>query len=322
VSGKNNEKKIMTTKKPNFVAEKLGSAIYIAILCSFGTATGCYDVGELDTYYATANNNIEGTEESKKDTSEKDTHSDNDESGTDSHGDTNDTDTFSDDGNKPDRNRCLALDGEGDYVRTRQNDGLAVSGEWTMEAWIWYREDGTGLHPILRGADESTSISSYFMYTEYDDLGGSKPMAGFGYQSSKFQELQGPGLLPEREWIHMAFVHDTDEIRYYLNGKTVASEETMLDARPVADDVIIGAILHPRKTGYHNGYIDDVRVSSVVRYDENFTPKHRYGLDEDTIVLWNFDIDYGDDYTMDAREIFVSNFIDDAHIVDFQSDFD
>jgi hypothetical protein len=306
----------MTFSNYNPFAQTSAKPLRVALIYAISLISGCYDVGELDTYYTTVDDNIQGTEPSDEDTASET------EDSSDSHTGSGrpDTDSTGSDDFIP--NRCLALDGDGDYVRTRQDDGLAVSGEWTMEAWIWYREDGSGLHPILRGADESTSISSYFMYTEYDDLGGAKPMAGFGYESSKFLELQGPELLPEREWIHMAFVHDTDEIRYYLNGEIIGREKTELDARPVADDVIIGAILHPRKTGYHNGYIDDVRISSVVRYDDDFTPENRYELDEDTVVLWNFDIDYGDEYTMDAREIFISSFVDDAQIVDFQLDYD
>ncbi|MBN2717452.1 MAG: LamG domain-containing protein [Deltaproteobacteria bacterium] len=268
---------------------------------------GCYHIeDELDTYsYTRDNDNVAG---------ETDSHTDIDN--------VVDSETYEDTGTGADTadahvNRCLALDGDEDYVRIRQDEGLAVSGEWTMEAWVWYRNDGSLLHPVLRGADESTSISSYFMYCEYDALdGGEKPMVGFGYTSSSFEALLDTERLPTEEWIHMAFVHDGESHRFYLDGQLVREIISSLDARPVADDVIIGAILHPNKTGYLNGYADDIRLSSVVRYDDDFVPKIGLELDDDTIVLWNFDEIYSDDFTMDASGTFVSSFYGDAHIVE------
>ena len=273
----------------------------------FGLAApGCYQIDDnLDTNGAVRkDDNVTADSDSATESE--------DALPTDSDDDTGDADTVD-----PNINYCLALDGDEDYVRTRQDDGLAVSGDWTMEAWVWYRNDGSVLHPILRGADESTSISSYFMYAEYDALGyGEKPMVGFGFTSTDFEYILDKGRLQTEEWMHLAFVHDGTSHRFYIDGKLIGEVISDLDARPVADDVIIGAILHPRKTGYLNGYLDDIRLSSIVRYKNEFIPKVRLEWDEDTIVLWNFDVDYGEDYTMDATGTFRSEFNGDAHIVE------
>jgi hypothetical protein len=48
--------------------------------------------------------------------------------------------------------------------------------------------------------------------------------------------------------------------------------------------------------GSFAGYIDEVRISTVPRYDvtkKEFTPKGRFELDADTVALWHFDEPYG-----------------------------
>ena len=308
MSGKQKRKLAMDNRKTFTLSFSLLSA-YILLLSAL-TSVGCYAVEEkIDKNGLTKKDDfIEGDSGSEEVETESDT-----------------VDTESDTGTETEEeyiNYCLALDGDGDYVRIRQDDDLVVSGIWTMEAWVWYVNDGSDCHPVFRGADESTSISSYYMYTEYDDLPymDPVPMVGFGYSARQHESLYKQERMASEEWVHMAFVHDEDSHRFYLDGQLIDEVESDLDARPVADDVIIGAILHPNKTEYLHGYVDEIRLSSVARYDENFSPAIRHELDDDTIVLWNFDVEYNDDYTMDAAARYKSEFQGDTHIVERQWD--
>ena len=43
------------------------------------------------------------------------------------------------------------------------------------------------------------------------------------------------------------------------------------------------------------GDVDEVRVSSIIRYRDNFTPKRRFEPDDDTVALYHFDEGHGDE---------------------------
>ncbi|MBN2526084.1 MAG: LamG domain-containing protein [Deltaproteobacteria bacterium] len=291
------------------------------------TAMGCYEIEDIQGRWQDHNPNETDQETDDVVTTSTDRDTASTDSDTRSNSSSKDSDSPNKDTGRPDSdvsppvNRCLALDGKGDYVRIRHNDDLFhFSEEWTMEAWVWYRDDDTGLHPILRGADESTSISAYFMYAQYDSMEGrDKPMAGFGHTASGYEALVDDHMLNTERWIHMAYVHTPTKHRFFLNGEQVDSDTVNEDTRPIADDVIIGAILHPRKTGYLNGYLDEIRISTVARYKRKFTPSRQLLYDGNTLVLWNFDEDFGEGFTMDVTGTYFSELNDDAHIVDCDS---
>ena len=66
----------------------------------------------------------------------------------------------------------------------------------------------------------------------------------------------------------------------------VSGKETSLAVRPPPDPMWHKATFY--------GDIDEIRVSSVVRYPKDFTPKPRFETDADTIALYHFDEGKGD----------------------------
>ena len=54
----------------------------------------------------------------------------------------------------------------------------------------------------------------------------------------------------------------------------------------------IGSKLHNHFWGAFAGYIDEVRISTIPRYDvdkEGFTPRGKFKNDAKTVALWHFD---------------------------------
>lgn len=103
--------------------------------------------------------------------------------------------------------------------------------------------------------------------------------------------------IPPHTIFHVAGVYDGKEARFYLDGKLQARVPCEGSFHPSTAPFLIGA--DPQGTSGQiwqafPGTIDEVRVSNVARYDEEFVPKQRYQADANTIALWHFDEGTGD----------------------------
>lgn len=92
--------------------------------------------------------------------------------------------------------------------------------------------------------------------------------------------------------VHLAAVFDGKNVLLFVNGKKQESvNETTLKHVASPHDFMIGA--DPNGTGlphqFFKGAIDEVRISKVARYSENFEPAPRFKPDKDTLVLYHFD---------------------------------
>lgn len=115
-----------------------------------------------------------------------------------------------------------------------------------------------------------------------------------------------PGIpIWEPRWYHIAFVWDTqDSMRVFIDGVQSADIEPNEDGEaciPVyggIQEIVIGSgsvnLLDQRYETFR-GVIDEVRVSAISRYQNNFTlPTQPYDVDEFTVALWHFDENSGD----------------------------
>ena len=68
---------------------------------------------------------------------------------------------------------------------------------------------------------------------------------------------------------------------------------------PDDSDLVFGANL--RQSSFHLGKLDEVRISSVARYDDDFEPAERFEVDEHTVALWHFDEGEGAEVLDEAR---------------------
>jgi formylglycine-generating enzyme required for sulfatase activity/serine/threonine protein kinase len=91
--------------------------------------------------------------------------------------------------------------------------------------------------------------------------------------------------------LHLAAVRDTErgECRFYVNGRLVdrlTYDSPGYDGNPL----VLGS------NGHHGfrGWMDEIRISSVARYDDDFTPQRRYSSDKDTLALYHCDEGQGD----------------------------
>ncbi len=116
-------------------------------------------------------------------------------------------------------------------------------------------------------------------YVEGGEVGGR------GAAPIRFYECYGPDEIQKDAsvWMHLAAVEEYGkERRLYINGQLVDTEPSKPEW--------FGAKSGPLKLGATMvGLLGEARVSTVARYDKNFTPQFGFKPDEHTLALYHFD---------------------------------
>lgn len=110
--------------------------------------------------------------------------------------------------------------------------------------------------------------------------------------------------VPLSEHHHIAAIWTDSENRLYLDGKLVAQGSHSLPPfRTDYDDShgvpTLGkaALLHTPLERCLKGEISEVRLSTTVRYSDDFMPNKRLSCDADTLLLYHFDEGFGESTT-------------------------
>ncbi|USN98302.1 MAG: hypothetical protein H6810_08965 [Phycisphaeraceae bacterium] len=183
----------------------------------------------------------------------------------------------------PDANGVLSLSGRG-AVRVELGDR-----PWRFTTECWVKGDQ------LSG---TSTVLSRFRDDKGFGLTWSKPGGVLPYgivgtdRGLAWASLDTPPAWGE--WHHVALTYDGKRAVVYLDGVEAARSETAGSAAYSDLPLYIGAEPNERgdPIGLFVGEIDEVRVSSVVRYTGSFTPEKVFGPDESTLLLLHFDTDY------------------------------
>lgn len=97
--------------------------------------------------------------------------------------------------------------------------------------------------------------------------------------------------------VHLAAVYDGNNFILYVDGKPQKYiSQVTLKHVPSPFDFMVGA--DPNGKGqphqFFEGAIDEVRISKVARYTDDFEPARRFQPDKETLVLYHFDEGEGD----------------------------
>ena len=154
---------------------------------------------------------------------------------------------------------AIKFDGSGDYLRcdSALDWHTNVTQDFTIECWAYQASDvgwqcAIGINSITYGTDNLLLIGSG------DNL--SFNGSDLYYTSNRVGE-----------WVHYAVVQDNSNIRFYVNGAMKYSQSGITVDTPLADcSLLIGTEADSSNAGvlgnWWNGYIEDVRISSNVRY--------------------------------------------------------
>lgn len=162
---------------------------------------------------------------------------------------------------------------------------------WRLTAECWVkteRPEGNAVALSRFGVDASGAARGFAI--AWSRPGGVMPAAMAGTESGLARAVMREP--PEwGVWHHVAMTYDGSTARMYLDGRLVDESEPGGELIHPDLPLYIGAEPNPRgdPVSRFDGMIDEVRVSSVVRYDGPFTPARVFEPDPHTLVLMHFD---------------------------------
>ena len=184
---------------------------------------------------------------------------------------------------KPQVNRALALDGDGDTVKVPSDDISLPQGPMTLECWFRAATYGERVGLLAK-----TQNSEYGIF-----VSRGQPIASL-HLGGSYRNVRPDVSLETGKWHHIAMVYDGQQrLTLYLDGRSVG--ENRVDPRwkrtPNERPLFIGA--DPNGGGqpmsFFHGAIDEVRLSKSARYTSDFEPQRRLTADDDTVLFYPFD---------------------------------
>ena len=172
---------------------------------------------------------------------------------------------------------AYALQFNGDSsCATAEVDSALWTEQGTVEAWVQADPNATYVvHPLIvwNGAFALWSDAEdqgYFTDTATDPKGAS-------YSSGWM----------DGEVHHVAGTWDAGTVQLFLDGERKAFNTSNDVGIEVAGSINVGCW---GTKGFHDGLVDEIRISSTVRYTDDFdAAQGPFVSDEDTVVLWHAD---------------------------------
>lgn len=186
----------------------------------------------------------------------------------------------------------LNFDGNS-YVSVPHNDTLNLSSNLTIECW--FTVEGASINDwigiVCKLDASSVSYSGYFF-----GLGQNStyPNHLVFYIYPSGQHINCPFSPTLNQWYNLAVTYNGSVMRMFLDGNLI--QET-------AATGVIASNTFPLTIGGQNGNfwnrnlngkIDEVRISSVARYETNFIPINYFDYDTNTIALYHLNEGTGD----------------------------
>lgn len=152
----------------------------------------------------------------------------------------------------------LEFDGSSDYLTAPSSPVWIMSGDWTMECWI-YPTRVTGVQVILDTRNNTTNAGPVLY------LNGSSLVIDNGI-GSKITA----GTISTNSWQHVSATRSGNSWRLFVNGTQVGSTTSITTSYSSAYGFCVGKSSYGE---HYAGYIDDIRITrGVARYTANFTP--------------------------------------------------
>ena len=179
----------------------------------------------------------------------------------------------------PAENKVVNFDGSS-ALRVEMAPTELPDGPFTIEAWV-KPANPTGTAPFIAKTEQSE-----FALNLANNVPGFHCFLGGKYVSAIAPTDR---VIPTEAWTHVAGTFDGQEMRLYVNGQLAAKVEASGARATNALPLFIGADPNAKSqpTQYFNGSVDEVRLSTSVRYTDPFTPAERHTTDAATLLLFH-----------------------------------
>lgn len=166
-------------------------------------------------------------------------------------------------------------------VRVESDAFTLPQGPFTLEAWVKLPTRFGG----SRGIVAKTQMSEYGLY-----MNGGVPQFDVHLDGNYVNAVSGAQLSADR-WSHIAGVFDGQQLRIYVDGNLSGSKPGK-GARTLNElPLYLGA--DPNGAGgptrSFGGKLDEVRLSTAIRYTDDFEPARRFEPDDSTALLFHLD---------------------------------
>jgi len=191
-------------------------------------------------------------------------------------------------------NRVLVLDGRS---AVRIDTGRIDTAAFTLECWV------KGAVPRHQSALIAKTESSGFGLWWSGDR-RKQPYGVVGFQGAGYRYVEAKEPWPYDRWTHLALTNGDGIVRLFVNGKPVAETRQRGLRSYNALPLYIGA--DPDRRGrpsrYFVGMLDEVRLSTYVRYQKPFKPQRVLKRDKYTYLLLHFDRTFDNLHPDDSGE--------------------
>lgn len=208
----------------------------------------------------------------------------------------------------PDLGQCLKINNSDasnkSYISIPHNEALNLSQSWTIEAWFYLNtiRTNSAINPTIV-SKATNGEANYFLW--YHDSWGSLKGQFSNTDNKTTYTAIGNNTITTGKWFHTEYTRNNDNNTHKLvirneNKEIIAENVYQYDvtqATPVlsVEDLLIGS-LSSLDNFYFDGYIDELRISNMVR---DFS----YTLDKTEITSENLIIYFDTENSNNANTI-------------------
>src|SRR5574343_517265 len=160
------------------------------------------------------------------------------------------------------------FDGDADYLSIATDSSLALTGDFTIETWIYLASETQDQFATILGSGQGTYING----CRYVMVGSTRIVRLGGNFGSSVDVVTAASALSASEWHHIAITRSGTSVKLFLDGvrsgadgSSDASFDFSITATYIGKNGWDGA------NGTFYGYLQDLRVTKgVARYSDNF----------------------------------------------------
>lgn len=144
------------------------------------------------------------------------------------------------------------------YLTFPNSTDLQLTGDFTIEAWIYRNATGVAHTIMSRGA--TTPTGWVFAVNASDQLSAT-------YTSTTFTST---GILSANTWHHVSWTRSGSSNKLFIN---FTEDGSATDSTSFNQSVVLNIGCDRSNTNFFNGYMQDIRITKgIARYTGNFSP--------------------------------------------------
>ncbi len=197
--------------------------------------------------------------------------------------DTSDDDATDDDDNDTGPNYALDFDG-GDYAQSMGT--LALPGDFTVEGWFNFDADACDTDQYLAANLDNQKAGETGGFRLFTDTSPSCKLYFCVHDEGGVDCVYTEDAPSQEQWIHIAATYSDENLCIWIDGAEAACKSATGAYGDSGSHLFLGVSANGTKEYYYSGLMDEVRISTKVRYEAEFEPDETFSVDSNTAVLY------------------------------------